>query len=101
MTVGTNTITFVPKHSGSGNFGNDSFFVDNNPAPGDVGADFESVLDTFSDNGTSSYKFSGLTAGVTYYVQYFQSDDRNSHKDVTYSVEGTNDTEDTEIATYD
>lgn len=89
VAVGGETVTFDPTGVvGGTGFSNADFFVDNNPAAGTVGSDFESVLDSFRDNSNSSYTFTGLSEGV-YTLQVFQSDDRGNRSDVTWDVDGT------------
>ena len=93
VTVGGNVIQFDPTGTSGGvGFQNDDFFVDNNPAAGSVAGDtnseFHRVLDTFRDNGNTSYTFAGLTGGDTYTLQVFQSDDRGN-RTVDLEVDGT------------
>ncbi len=96
VTVGGNLIQFDPTGvSGGTGFRNDSFFVDDNPAAGSVAGDtnseFHRVLDTFRDNGLTSYAFTGLTGGDSYTLQVFQSDDRGN-RTVDLDVDGTSTT---------
>ena len=83
VAVGPDTVTFVPASSPFNATSNDGSYFD---ASGTlVGADFESVLDSFAfsytgdgagGTGTETLPFSGLTAGGTYLLQVFTSDDR-------------------------
>ena len=94
--VGGILIQFDPTGvSGGAGFKNDSFFVDDNPTAGSVAGDtnseFHRVLDSFRDNGNSSYTFTGLTGGDSYTLQVFQSDDR-ANRTVNLDVDGTSTT---------
>lgn len=77
--------------TGGTGFHSDTFFVDDNPAAGSVAGDttseFHQVLDSFRDNGNSSVTFTGLTAGETYFLQAFQSDDRGN-RTVNWEIAG-------------
>jgi hypothetical protein len=76
--------------SGGRGFYSDGFFEDDNPAPGTVSGDnnseFHRVLDSFHDNGTTTYTFSNLNAGETYQLQVFASDDR-AQPTAEYAIE--------------
>lgn len=88
--------TIIPFDSsgvvGGTGFHNDTFFVDNNPAAGTVSgsntSEFHQVLDGFRDNSTTSFTFTGLNTGETYFVQAFQSDDRGN-RNVDWNIDGT------------
>ncbi|MEX2216154.1 MAG: PEP-CTERM sorting domain-containing protein [Phycisphaeraceae bacterium] len=89
VSVGVHTVAFTTIGvTGGTGFNNSTFFVDDNPAPGAVGADFESVLDSFRDNGDGTVTIGGLVAGNTYFLQVFHSDDRGN-RTVTWNINGT------------